>query len=100
MGTRGMYLNKWTLYFDLEIHVPSTVHFWLRLSHLPVYCWNDESLREIKNTLGKYIDIHKPKSSMFSCTRICVEVDLEKGLSEVINHNLDNWNHQQKLDYK
>jgi hypothetical protein len=34
----------------------------------------------IRDSLGKYIDKYEPNPSMFSCARICVEVDLEKGL--------------------
>ena len=37
---------------------------------------------------------------MFSCARICVEVDLEKGLPEVINLLMDGWNHLQTMDYE
>jgi hypothetical protein len=32
--------------------------------------------------------------------RICVEVDLEKGLPEAIKLSLDDWTHIQKLDYE
>jgi hypothetical protein len=37
---------------------------------------------------------------MFTCARICVEVDLEKGLPEAIKLALDGWMHVQQLDYK
>ena len=36
---------------------------------------------------------------MFSCARICVEVDLEKGLPEAININMEGWSHLQAIDY-
>lgn len=32
--------------------------------------------------------------------RICVEVDLEKGLLEALQINLDGWSHHQTLDYE
>lgn len=91
-----MFLNKWTPYFDHEVDVPSMVPIWVRPFHLPLYCWNDDSLREKRNTLGKYIDKFVPNVGMFACVRICVEGDLEKGLPKVINLNLDKWNHLQK----
>ena len=38
--------------------------------------------------------------SMYACTKICVEVDLEKGFLESIRLTLDGWSHIQQLDYK
>ena len=80
MGPRGMYLNKWDLSFNPEKDIPKAVPVWVKLPHLPLHCWNDEDFRTIGNTLGKYVDKSEPKAPMFSCARICVEVDLEKGL--------------------
>ena len=37
---------------------------------------------------------------MFSCARIYVEVDLEKGLPESIMLSIDGWNHLQIVDYE
>jgi hypothetical protein len=37
---------------------------------------------------------------MYSCARICVEVDLEKGLPEAIKLRLDDWTYIQKMDYE
>ena len=79
MGPQGLYLNKWTLDFDPNQDVPSAVPVWVRLSHLPLHCWNLRSLEAIGNTLGKYID-KADKRDQYTCARICVEVDLEVGL--------------------
>ena len=38
MGPQGLYLNKWTLDFDPTQDVPSIVHVWVRLPHLPLHC--------------------------------------------------------------
>ena len=65
--------------FDLNQDVPSVVPVWVRLSHLPLHCWNSESLEAIVNTLGKYID-RAERSEQYTCARICVEVDLEVGI--------------------
>jgi hypothetical protein len=83
-----------------ESDIPSTVLVWVCLPHLPFHCWGDEVLRSIGDSLGKFIDRAEPKSGMFSCARICVEVDLEKGLPEAIKLKLDDWIHIQKLDYE
>ena len=100
MGLRGMYLNKWDLSFDPEKDIPKAVPVCVKLPHLPLHCWNDEDFRAIGNTLGKYIDKSEPKAPMFSCARICVEVDLEKGLPKAINLTIDRWNHLQTMDYE
>ena len=82
MGPRAPYLNHWSLSFDLEKDIPSAVSVWVRLPHLPLHYWNDEALQAIRNTLGKYIDKAKPKGPLFSFARVCVEVNLERGLPE------------------
>ena len=94
-----MYLNKWDLSFDPEKYFHSSIPVWVKLPHLPLHCWNDEYLKAIGNTLKKYIDKSEPKPPMFSCARICVEVDLEKGLPEAINLSMNGWNHLQTVDY-
>ena len=37
---------------------------------------------------------------MFLCARICIKVDLEKGLQESIILSIDGWNHLQTMDYE
>jgi hypothetical protein len=80
LGARGMYLNNRTPDFSPENDVPSVVPVWVCLSCLPLHCWSDDALRCIGNSIGKYIDWVEPKENIFSCARICVEVDLEKGI--------------------
>ena len=36
---------------------------------------------------------------MFSCSHICVEFDLNKGMNEDITLIMDKWTHSQKVDY-
>ena len=77
-----MYLNRWTPKLNPKNDIPSSVLVWVKLPHLPLHCWNDEYLKAIGNSLGKYIDKSEKIPPKFSYERICVEVDLEKGLSE------------------
>jgi hypothetical protein len=60
----------------------------------------DEVLKSIGDTLGKFIDTVEPKSTMYSCARICVEVNMEKGLPKEIKLRLDDWTYIQKMDYE
>ena len=69
------------------------------MPHLPLHCWNSESLEAIGNNLGKYID-KAIKRDQYTSARICVEVDLEVGLPEAINLKVAYWSHVQELDYE
>lgn len=99
MGPQGLYLNKWTPDFDPAEDVPSAVLVWVRMSNLPLHCWNGASMKHIGNALGKYIDGANNKDQ-YDHARICVEVDLEVGLPEAIKLNVGSWSHIQKLDYE
>jgi len=72
----------------------------VRLPDLPLHCCKYETLKCIGNILGRYIDKACPKEGMFSYARICVRVDLEKGIPEVVLLNLDSRKHKQPLDYE
>jgi hypothetical protein len=60
MGLRGMYLNKWTPYFSPKNDIPSAVSVWVYFPFLPLHCWNDETLKNIGNMLGRFIDRGEP----------------------------------------
>ena len=99
MDPQGLYLNKWTLDFDLNQDVSSDVPIWVRLLHLPLHYWNSRALESIGNTLKKYID-RVDRRDQYTCARICVEVDLEVGLPEAINLTVAGWSYVQELDYE
>lgn len=92
MGPQDLYLNQWTLDFDLTQDVPSIVPVWVRLPHLPMHCWNPKSLEFIGNKLGKYIN-QQERRDQYSYVRIFVEVDLEEGLLEAIKLMVADWTH-------
>jgi hypothetical protein len=48
---------------------------------------------------GKYINRFEPKDHMLSYVKICVEVDVEKGILEAIHLTLYNWLHVHLVDY-
>jgi len=89
MDTRGLYLNRWMPDFNTEMDVPNVVPVWVRLPHLPLHCWEDDSVKAIGNVVGKYIDRCKPKENMHACVRISVEMDLGKWLPEAIKIKVD-----------
>jgi hypothetical protein len=100
MGTTGMYLNKWTLDFSPENEIPSTFPVWVRIPFFPLHCWNDETIKNISNVMGRFINRAEPQDGLQSCARLCVELDLEKGLPEAIQLILDGWSYIQTVDYE
>jgi hypothetical protein len=99
MGSRGLFLAPWTLDFNPEAEI-TAAPVWVRLPHLPLHLWGPGSLEDIGNKLGRFLDSAEPKGDQFTCARICVEVNLEKGLPEAIKLSLGEWCHIQELDYE
>jgi len=61
MGSRDMYLNIRNPDFNPENDISLAVLVWVRLPYLPLYCWNNETMRAINNSLGKYIYRAEPR---------------------------------------
>ena len=78
MGSRGLFLAPWSLGFNQEGEI-TTAPVWVRLPNLPLHLWGKNTLVDIGNKLGHYLDSADPKGGQFRCACICVEVNLEKG---------------------
>ena len=50
-SNKGIYINSWTLDLDLDSDIPSIVLVWVRMSHIPLHCWGDDTLKYISNKL-------------------------------------------------
>jgi hypothetical protein len=99
MGSRGLFLAPWTLDFNPRAKI-TAAPVWVRLPHLPLHLWGKRSLKDIGNKLGHYLDSVVPKGDQFTCARICVEFNLEKGLPKSIKLSLGEWCYIQELDYE
>ena len=99
MGSRGLFLAPWSLDFNPEAEI-TAAPVWVRLPHLPLHLWGKSSLADIGNKLGRFLDSAEPKGDQYTYARICVEVNLEKGLSEALHLTLGEWSHIQELDYE
>ena len=64
------------------------------------YFWGEDFYKVFGNDLGHYITHVKPKGNIFTCAKICLEMDFSKGLLEAIKLNLEGWSHCQALDYE
>ena len=99
MESRGLFLTPWTLDFNLEAEI-TTIPVWFKLPYLPLVLCSEVLIREIGNKIGKFIAWVQPNETLLSCACICVEVNLEEGLLEVVQHSLEGWNHIQVLVYE
>ena len=78
--------------FDPALEVPKDVPVWVQLPNLLIHCWNHILLQIIGNGLRQYIDRADSKDQ-YSCVCICMEVDLEVGLPEVVKLMVGDWQH-------
>lgn len=90
-GSEGPFITPWFPDFDTNIMLVSRMPVWVRLHNLPLHFWHHKVLEGIGNLLGRYIktNTQRIEERIFTFARICVEVDLNKGLSDCIllTHN-------------
>lgn len=92
LRSKALFLSHQTLDFDLGMKI-YIAPGWVRLLHLPIFLWDETTSKDISDMLTHYIDKVEPKGSIYSCTRIYVEIDLNKGLLEAIQLNMAKWMH-------
>ena len=101
-GRVGCFMTPWKSDFD-PVNAPVTITpIWVRLLNLSIHFICIEALKEIGNTLGKFVavDGERLQKGMATYVHICVEVDLSKGLPEniILKWNSNSW--VQHLDYE
>lgn len=101
-GSAGLFVTPWFSGFDANTMVVSRMPVWVRLHNLPLHFWHFKSLTAIGNSLGRMlkIDTDRHLKGIFTFARICVEVDLSKGLPESIFLTFNNIQWKQSLDYE
>ena len=59
---------------------------WVRLPNFPLPFWHHLVLEDIGNLLGTFVkcDSERKEQGLFTYARICVEIDLSKGLPDKI----------------
>lgn len=102
MGSAGLFLTPWFPDFDPASAVITKAPVWIRLPNLPIYLWRTEVYRQIGNTLGCFLmgDFEREYQGLYTYARICVELDLSKGLPEQINLKIKDTVWTQFLDYE
>jgi len=101
-GTAGLFMTPWFKDFDPNKMTVTKMPVWVRLHNLPLHFWSERVLEGIGNSIGKYIktDLERIDERLFTFARICVEVDLSKGLPDNIRLIYKQQNWLQVLDYK
>ncbi|MBA0785624.1 hypothetical protein Gotri_027036 [Gossypium trilobum] len=96
----GQYLTvqPWTLAFDPTQAYPSVVMAWIRFPGLPGYLYNHKIITEIRETVGKVVnlDMNTDSRTRGRFARLAVYVDLEKPL---VSHILIN-GRKQNVEYE
>jgi len=101
-GRAGLFLTPWFPEFDANTMVVTKMPVWVRLPNLPLPFWPYPVLEDIGNLLGRFIksDNERKDKGLYTYARICVEIDLSKGLPDRIYLKHESYNWLQILDYE
>lgn len=102
MGSAGLFLTPWFPDFDPASAVITKALVWIRLPNLPVHLWRTEVYRQIGNALGHFVtgDYERERQGLYTYGRVCVELDLSKGLSKYINLKIKDSVWTQYIEYE
>ena len=86
-GAVPILLKKWTPLFDADSERLETMLVWVRLPRLPWEFWNPNSLRDLGNALGVFleVDLSFMKTRRKTIARILVSLNIRTYLREQIN---------------
>jgi len=101
-GRAGLFITPWFPEFDANTMVVTKMPVWVRLPNLPLPYWHHEVLEDIGNLLGSFIksDKERQDKGLFTYARICVEIDLSKGLPDRMHLKHESHIWLQRLDYE
>jgi len=101
-GRAGLFITPWFPEFDANNMVVTKMPVWVRLPNLPLPYWHHLVLEDIGNLLGRFIKIDKDRQDkgLFTYARICVEIDLSKGLPDRLHLKHESHTWLQRLDYE
>ena len=99
MGSKGLVFAPWTLEFDPKMEI-LVAPIWVRMLHFPFVLWDETNLKLIRDNLRHFIEHNEMKLGHISFARICVNIDMKKGLLKAIQLNMGGWSHQQALYYE
>lgn len=100
-NSAGLYLREWKAGFNPDKEDFNWAPVWIRMYSLPSEYWNEETLKDISNSLGAFIKVvEETKSRRYtSYTRICVHMHLAKELTDAVSLFHDDFEWIQTTDY-
>lgn len=101
-NSAGLYLKGWVERFNPDKEDLSCAPVWIRLYSLPWEYWEEDSLKEIGNALGEFINVaEETKLCRYtSYALICVYMDLKQALPDTVSLFHDDIEWIQLIDYK
>ncbi|XP_057849635.2 uncharacterized protein LOC131060417 [Cryptomeria japonica] len=97
----GLFVKPWHPRFNSADDLPSRVLVWIRLPRLPLEFWREDILHQIAALHGKLVVFAHQSldKNVISYAHICVDIDLNKPLSDSLESCLgSSW--IQQLDYE
>jgi hypothetical protein len=97
----SLMLKRWRLGFNPTTEFFPHRHVWVLLPGLPLQLWNQQALKLIGASLGRFlcVDQNSLDASDRRMARIYVELDIQAGLPEIIEIDWRNQLITQRLDY-
>jgi hypothetical protein len=97
----SLMLKRWRLGFNPTTEFFSLRHVWVLLPGLPLQLWNQQTLKLIGASLGRFLSVDQnsldaPDRRM---ARIYVELDIQAGLPDILEIDWRNQLISQRLDY-
>jgi hypothetical protein len=97
----SLMLKRWRLAFNPDTDYFLLRHLWVILPGLPLHLWNEEAIRAIGDSLGKFVALDSKSLSSHSrkVGRVLVEMDTSTGLPETLEITWRGRKLLQPLDY-
>jgi hypothetical protein len=97
----SLMLKRWRLAFNPDTDFFQLRHLWVLLPGLPLHLWNEDAIRAIGDSLGKFIalDSQSLAGPSRKMGRVLVEMDISAGLPEILEITWRGRKLLQSLDY-
>lgn len=101
-GSAGLFLTPWFPDYDSSTTVITNLPIWVRPPNLSTHLWHFSVFLGIGDTLGRYLatDTSRREKGLYTYGRLCVEIDISKGLPDQINLKIGDFHWTQTLDYE
>lgn len=98
----GLFIKQLHMGFNSAEEIPSLILVWVRLPRLPLECWRRDILQMIALLLGKPNGPSQQNLNkrVLSCVYVCIEIDLNNQLSDLVAMSIGETSWIQQLDYE